>query len=193
VNKDRAASPADLVAGRREHFEALWRANHAAVFGYVLRRAQSPDDAADAIAETFTIAWRRLEAIPAGDRARLWLYGTARRVLSNQRRAERRRSSLAERLRAELVVGYQESEQHTGEFAELLAAFRRLREGDRELLSLEGWEGLDAAQIAEVLGCSRNAARIRLHRARRHLAECLADFTEDVSTGAIKAAKGETA
>jgi DNA-directed RNA polymerase specialized sigma24 family protein len=43
-------------------------------------------------------------------------------------------------------------------------------EADRELLALAGWEGLDPGQIAAVLGCSRNAARIRLHRARRRFA-----------------------
>jgi DNA-directed RNA polymerase specialized sigma24 family protein len=42
------------------------------------------------------------------------------------------------------------------------------------LLALVAWEGLDYGQIATVLGCSRNAARIRLHRARRKLAEELA-------------------
>jgi RNA polymerase sigma-70 factor (ECF subfamily) len=41
---------------------------------------------------------------------------------------------------------------------------------DREVLTLAAWEGLDAGEIATVMGCSRNAARIRLHRARRRLA-----------------------
>jgi RNA polymerase sigma-70 factor (ECF subfamily) len=49
------------------------------------------------------------------------------------------------------------------------AAFARLKGGDRELLALAVWEELDAGEIATVLGCSRNAARIRLHRARRRL------------------------
>jgi DNA-directed RNA polymerase specialized sigma24 family protein len=49
------------------------------------------------IAETFLTAWRRLDDVPAGDEARLWLYGVARRMLANQRRGARRRSSLADR------------------------------------------------------------------------------------------------
>ena len=55
------------------------------------------------------------------------------------------------------------------------AALRRLGDADREILTLAGWEGLDAGQIAVVLGCSRNAARIRLHRARRRFAVSLHD------------------
>jgi Sigma-70, region 4 len=54
-------------------------------------------------------------------------------------------------------------------------ALRRAGDADREILTLAGWEGLDAGQIAVVLGCSRNAARIRLHRARRRFAAELHD------------------
>ncbi len=107
--------------------------------------------------------------MPAGEQARLWLYGVARRVLANHRRGELRRSTLADRLRADLAVTHRPPA-YSGELADVAAAFRRLPEAERELLALAGWEGLDAGQIAAVLGCSRNAARIRLHRARRRLA-----------------------
>jgi RNA polymerase sigma-70 factor (ECF subfamily) len=32
------------------------------------------EDAADVVAETFLVAWRRLDSVPGGDEARLWLY-----------------------------------------------------------------------------------------------------------------------
>ena len=125
------------------------------------------------LAETFLTAWRRLDDVPPGDRARLWLYGVARRVLANQQRGEHRRSELADRLRAELTTAYRAPE-YAGELAGIAAAFRTLPEADRELLALVGWEELDNGQAAAVLGCSRNAVRIRLHRARRRLAEAIA-------------------
>jgi RNA polymerase sigma factor (sigma-70 family) len=139
------------------------------LLGYALRRTDNTDDAADVLAETFLTAWRRLDEIPQGPQARLWLYGTARRVLANQRRGERRRPALAYRLKADLSVSYRSQEQ-VGELADIAAAFRKIPESDRELPALSAWEGLDAGQIATVLGCSRNAARIRLHRARRRFA-----------------------
>ena len=155
---------------RRRRFEELYTANQASLLGYALRRTRSSDDAADVLAETFLVAWRRLDEIPAGAATRLWLYGAARRVLANQHRGERRRVALADRLKADLAVSYRPAEP-AGEMAELAAAFRRLPEPDRELLALASWEGLDAGQIATVLGCSRNAIRIRLHRARRRLTD----------------------
>jgi RNA polymerase sigma factor (sigma-70 family) len=167
-------SPPDAAAtDRRRRFDELYAANHRQVLGYLLRRTDNTDDAADVFAETFLIAWRRLDDLPTGQQARMWLYGTARRTLANYRRGERRRTALADRLRADLARGYQPPE-FDGELAEIGSAFRRLPEPDQELLALVAWEGLDPGQIAAVLGCSRNAARIRLHRARRRLAGELA-------------------
>ena len=154
------------LRARRERFERLYAAHHAHVLGYVLRRAH-PDDAADVVAETFLVAWRRLDDAPAGE-MHLWLYGVARRVLANHRRGERRRTYLADRLRREWAA--QNPIPRSPESDPRLAgAFQSLPDADRELLALEAWEQLDPGEIAAVLGCSRNAVRIRLHRARRRL------------------------
>jgi RNA polymerase sigma factor (sigma-70 family) len=162
-----------------ERFEAMYQAYHGPVLGYVLRRTENPDDAADVVAETFLTSWRRLDEIPPGDQARLWLYGVARRVLANYHRGERRRLALAGRLRDDLA-SYQPPE-YTGELAAIAEAFRRLSDEQRELLALEAWEGLDYGQIAVVLGCSRNAVRIRMHRARQRLARELAGVPGHIS------------
>ena len=55
----------------------------------------------------------------------------------------------------------------------MLAALETLSSDDRELLLLVGWDGLDAASVAEVLGCTPDAARARLSRARRRLEAAL--------------------
>ena len=160
-------------AARRRRFEALYAEHHAHVLGYALRRIDSPDEAADVLAETFLVAWRRLEVVPDDEHSRLWLYGVARRVMANQRRGERRRTQLADRLGAELLAR-SPLPQAPGEGTALAMAFRSLSPNDRELLALQGWEGLSPGEIAVVLGCSHNAARIRLHRARRRLRAALA-------------------
>lgn len=190
MNQTQSGVPFHGPDQRRQRFDALYDDYHGPVFGYVLRRTDSSDDAADAIAETFLIAWRRLDDIPAGDQARLWLYGVARRVLANQRRGERRRSTLADRLRAEMVFPIGEAGS-ADDLEALAAAFGRLRQKDREILALEGWEGLTPAQIATVLGCSGNAARIRLHRARRRLSEQLADDPKGPRPAAVTVLPGE--
>lgn len=180
------AGPATLE--RTLRFEDLYAAHRSRVFGYVLRRA-GPDDASDIIAETFLTAWRRLDEIPAGKEARLWLYAVARRVMANHRRGERRRSELANRLRRELST-VEIADEQTADLDELAAAFSRLSEADREVLALEAWEQLDPGEIAAVLGCSRNAARIRLHRARRRLAQQRASSSPQTRTAPTVSTKG---
>lgn len=71
-----------LSKQRRAAFEAVYLANFHRLTGYALRRASSPEDAADVVAETFLIAWRKFDDMPGNRETLLWLYGIARRVHS---------------------------------------------------------------------------------------------------------------
>jgi len=164
------ATASESQAYRRARFRAVYHANYHRVLGYLLRRTGRREDAEDVVAETFLTAWRRLEDMPPGPAARPWLYGIARNVLANHRRGERRRGRLAGLLHAESVLPSHPVDTDS-DVAWAAAAFARLGEDDRELLRLAAWEGLDPGEIGAVLGCSRNAARVRLHRARRRLAQ----------------------
>ncbi|MGV9533030.1 RNA polymerase sigma factor [Streptosporangium sandarakinum] len=167
---------------RRRRFEEAYLDAYERILGYATRRCDSPEDALDVVAETFEVAWRRIDDLPPGDQARLWLYGVARNVLANQRRGNLRRHAGQAELREDIADLYARTAP-PAERADLKAVgrvFRALSDDDRELLSLVAWEGLDAGEIARVLGCSRNAARIRIHRARRRLSRALA--VADVET-----------
>lgn len=157
---------------RQERFEQFFAANREAVLGYLLRRTGDRHDAADLLADTFLVAWRRLDDVPAGDETRPWLYGVARRALANHRRGQGRRHALADRLRSELTEADGPAPTMPDN-SPAAVAFRALPEQDRELLSLVAWEELDTAQIAITLGITRNAVRIRLHRARKRFAKLL--------------------
>ena len=149
---------------RRRRFEAAFDAYRADIVAYCSWRASSPSDAQDAVADVFLIAWRRAADLPEGDSARVWLYATARRVISNQRRSQRRRAALHERLAREPVAP---PRSEAGEENALVhAALRRLGARDREVLLLAEWEGLAPAEIAAVLGCLTVTVRGRPHRAR---------------------------
>jgi RNA polymerase sigma factor (sigma-70 family) len=150
---------------QRRRFDALFEAHSSDVVAYCDWRAGSPSDAEEAVAEVFLTAWRRLDDVPRGDAAQVWLYATARRVIANQRRSTRRRAALAERIA--LATPPQESEPTDPEESLVHEALRRLGPLDREVLLLSEWEGLAPAQIASVLGCAKVTARGRLHRARR--------------------------
>lgn len=160
----------DDTRATKVRFEALFAEHGREVLAFAVRRTDQPADAADVVAETFLVAWRRLDVVPPGDEARLWLYGVARQVMLNTRRSQRRRTRLGERLAA--AVGEHVVADHAevvGTVTAVRAALASLPVTDRELLQLTVWEGLTSAEVAVVLGIPAGTVRSRLHAARRRL------------------------
>jgi RNA polymerase sigma-70 factor, ECF subfamily len=156
------------VSDRPMLFERMFRAHHAAVYRYVMRRVEEPA-VQDLVAETFLIAWRRQDEISGEPLP--WLLGVARRVCANHLRARRRRVALGERLATDPMSrapGAGASEDHG-----LMQALAGLSETDREALLLVAWDGLSNRQAAKVLGCTPATFAVRLHRARTRLAAAL--------------------
>ena len=150
-----------------------------ALLAYFIRRLDSREDAADLLGETLVIVWRRKSAIPGDEtRARMWLYGVARKVLAGHRRGSRRRVALTDRLRDELVVA------PTGA-ADAVAGdeVRRLLEGlpelDREIVRLAYWEGFSLAEVAGILGLRPGTVRSRHSRAMAKLRVALEGADSD--------------
>jgi RNA polymerase sigma factor (sigma-70 family) len=175
----------------RTAFEQLFRETRDDLLAYVVRRSESAEDAADVLAETYLIAWRRLEAIPQGERARLWLFGVARNLLLKGASRGRSRDSLVKRLAGELRSAQPTNasvDDHRS--AALASALASLPERDREILTLTAWEGLTPKQIAAVIGTSVNVVRVRLHRARARLKRDLSDGRiNDPSAQSIEAVR----
>ena len=173
----------------RAAFEQLFRDTRNDLLAYIVRRSQSAEDAADVLAETYLVAWRRVEAIPTGERARLWLFGVARNLLLKGASRRRSRHALVERLAGELR-GAQPPKASVNDHrsAALAAALASLPERDREIMLLTAWEGLTPKQIAAVMGTSVNIVRVRLHRARTRLKRDLSDGRTHDPSGASKAA-----
>ena len=157
----------------------LYERHAPAVHRYALRRSD-PDTAEEVTAQVFLVAWRRREELP--DEPLPWLYGVARRALADQRRGASRRVRLRDRIEGETATARAVAAADSGGDAgglqapqpeladrDLAGALNRLSRADREALLLRYWEELEPAQIARVMGCSRAAAAVRLHRARGRL------------------------
>ena len=156
------------MASTDAEFSAVYTDTYWPVMRYFVRRlAGDAEHARDLTAEVFAVAWRRRSALPAEPLP--WLYEVARRVLSNERRSERRRARLTEAVRQQELV-QQPDPVHAPQGTDWVHhALEHLSESDQEVLRLAAWEGLAPAEIAAVLGCSANAAALRLSRARRRL------------------------
>jgi RNA polymerase sigma-70 factor (ECF subfamily) len=158
-------------------FRSLYEKNYADVRAFCLRRLAT-DEANDAAAEIFIIAWRKLAKVPEGKAGRLWLYGVARNVVAHQHRsrsqAKRLQSKLqqtAERLPYEPVTETVVVRRSQDEA--VLTALDRLKSDERELVRLKMWEELTHAEIGEVFGISAHAVDMRVQRVGKKLAKLL--------------------
>ena len=149
-----------------DRFSEMYGALYGRVHAYAERRVgrQAADEVA---AETFLVAWRRLEAIPGEPLP--WLYGVARNVVLRHRAGHARQAAARDALELERPA----TEPAESDDAELRAAWARLSESDRELLGLIAWEELTVADAARSLGGSAPVFSVRLHRARKRLERLL--------------------
>lgn len=161
-----------MVDPRAELFTSVYAEHHEAIRGYFLHRIRDSTSADELTSVTFEFAWRRIEELPAEPATRMWLYGVARRTLSNYWRSSSRQRNLITKLSSSIGdPRVQDSVSDIGEIA--LEAMQLLREREREALRLVYWDGLPHSEAAEVLGCSLNAFDIVLHRARRRMLTAL--------------------
>lgn len=177
---------------REERFRDLYDTMRTRVVSYALRRTPSPEDAADVVAEVFAIAWRRLDDLPQDESGLLWLYATARRVITNRGRKVLRQNEVLEKLHHQARRSFTNPAQRDlGQSLLAVRVLSQLGETDREILMLAGWEGLNSAQLGRTLQCSPVAARLRLHRARTRLSAALASSGLETDAPAEVPATGD--
>jgi RNA polymerase sigma-70 factor (ECF subfamily) len=151
-------------------FEELYRATYPRVLAYA-RSMASRDDADDAVAEAYAVAWRRQRDIPRS--AELgWLIGVTRRVLANTRRSRRRAGALHALLDLQpRAPGPDPADRiEDGDLRDALLALSPL---DREAVVLTAWFDLSSGDAAQALGITPAAFRMRAARARRRLGAAL--------------------
>ena len=179
------------AAGEPDCFGEIFDRHAGAVHAYLRARLAVADresvvGAADLVSVVFLEAWRRRRDVELHEESALpWLLGVARRVLLHRARSVRRHRTALARLSPDTSpaaegaagdVADEVARRVDGErrLAAVLAAFRRLRPAEQEVLTLCVWGGLDYASAAVALGVPVGTVRSRLSRARARLAE-LAD------------------
>ena len=163
-----AGDPSGLAAAYDRYAEPLYK--------YCRSMLSNPPDAADAVQDTFVIASCRLAELRDPDRLRAWLYAVARneclQILGSPRPAPRITVPPG---MADTVIDITEGAAERAELRALLTtAARGLNAAEREVLELQLRQGLETAEVADVLGVSRSQAAALASRARDQLEACLA-------------------
>ena len=174
---------AAIVAGDPDGLADAYDRYAAPLYTYCRSLLREPADAADAVQDTFVIAASKLAGLRDASRLRPWLYAVAR---NECHRRQRETASAAASALDQVPEMSDESADVTGgaERAELRtllrSAVRGLSASEQDLIELQLRQELDVAEIAAVLGVSRNHAHALLSRARSQL---------EVSLGALLVAR----
>ncbi|HEY1002333.1 MAG TPA: sigma-70 family RNA polymerase sigma factor, partial [Streptosporangiaceae bacterium] len=174
---------AAIVAGDPDGLAEAYDRYAAPLYTYCRSLLREPADAADAVQDTFVIAASKLAGLRDRNRLRPWLYAVARNEC--HRRLGDKASAATSALDQVPEMSDESADVAEGaERAELRAllrsAVRGLGASEQDLIQLQLRQELDVAEIAAVLGVSRNHAHALLSRARAQL---------EVSLGALLVAR----
>jgi len=176
-------------------FEALVAKYQHRLYNAVYRMTGRPEDAEELAQEAFLKALEKLDTFGGRSSFYTWLYRIAVNLtLSQRRRAARVRfqplttgeqdfdRSQAGKLSAEMAGRRNPGPAAAAESAEtarrVSEALERLDDEFRVVVVLRDVEGMDYAQIADVLDVPAGTVKSRLHRARAMLRELLSDLVE---------------
>ena len=167
--------------GDRPAFDELVRRTYVDTYTLALRLTAHEEDARDVVQESYLRAWKGLPRFRGDAQFSTWMY----RITANTAytAVKRRRRHRAESLDAmledpiELRPGAQpEDAAESAALLERLAGgLEQLPPKLRVLVVLKDVYGLSHDEIAEELGISVPAAKVRLHRGRKRLRDLLYD------------------
>lgn len=172
----------ELVAaardGERQAFAELVRRHQQDVYTLAVRLLGNRELAADVTQDALIRAWRGLGSFRGEAAFSTWLYRiTVNAAWSARRRARRHHAADIEQVEHELpaVDHVEEAGESLGLRQALREAMGELSPGARTVVILKDVYGWNHAEIAESLGISVTAAKVRLHRARVTLQRLLED------------------
>jgi RNA polymerase sigma-70 factor, ECF subfamily len=179
----------------RPPFETVVAENYERIYSVIYRLVTDEEEAADLTQDTFVAAHRAWDRFRHEASAYTWLYRIAVNLTKNrfekhQRTESRRAYSLDEPMQFdsdEMTRQVRDWTMAPDRIAEndqlraiVLEEVRNLKYDYREVVVLRDLEGLAYREIADVLGCSVEAIKSRLFRARSVLRERLEELLEEI-------------
>jgi RNA polymerase sigma factor (sigma-70 family) len=179
-----AQAEVDWVAGLRRGetaaFDVVFAAYRRRLYAYLVRMTRRRDVAEDLLQETFLRLAQHAKRLAEDTRLGAWLFTVAHRLVQSWGRAQAVRAQLAGDLPAEEAATTDRSPLEAVADSQtqlaLERAFAALPPAYREVALLVGIEGMQPAEVADVLGIRADAVRQRLARARAQLSELLGEI-----------------
>ena len=156
--------------GNQFAYETLVRRHQDAVFGLAMSMTRNPEDAADMAQEAFIRAYTKLEQYNPNYEFKSWMLRICANLTKNLFRGRVRRRKMEERHMVQTEI---EQSATTPDFQELEEALAKLPAKFGAPLRLKYMEGLGYEEVAKILGVGVSAAKMRVLRGKKMLAEVL--------------------
>ena len=169
----------ERAPSERDEFDQIVSEHRGRLYRVVLNVVSDPDLAADVLQDTFLRAWRGMARFRGEAAIGTWLHRIAvNTALTARRKAISLRGRTTEMDDDYVAEATPENDpERRGEVMDLRrslqSALDALPAGQRQVVVLKDVEGWSHAEIADRLGISESAAKVRLHRAHRRLARVL--------------------
>ena len=164
--------------GDREAFDELVRRTFVDTFTLARRLTGNEEDARDVVQESYLRAWKAIGKFRGEAAFSTWLYRITANTASSH--VQRRRRQRAEPFAEGFEPADRAAEEQVSRGAESAEALERISAALDELpaklrtvVVLKDVYGLPHDAIADELGITVSAAKVRLHRARRKLRDTL--------------------
>lgn len=171
----------EFLAGDKQVFERIFLAYYDDLYRYGLRLAGDEEVAKDCIQNLFQRLWQRRKKLGPVAEIKPYLFAALRHHITDELRAQKRRSALQTGYPGEVELTVQHSpedfliaQQLTSvQQALLLGALQQLSNRHREALYLKFFDSLAYDRIAEIMGLNQQSVRNLVHQAIKRLRQVL--------------------
>jgi RNA polymerase sigma-70 factor (ECF subfamily) len=163
-------------AGDEAAFEALVRLHQDRLYGVALRMTGHPQDAQDAVQDALIHAWRGLPQFRQDAQFSTWLVRVVINRCHNLRRGWAAPAAAPDETLADAGASLETTVEDRRRQEAVIAAIARLPFDQRAALVLHTFDGRSQAEVAQLLGTTESAVKVRIHRARRALLGMLQDW-----------------
>ncbi len=154
-----------VKAGNLDLMGLLFKRHHKTLFNFLYHMTYQRDVAEDMTQQVFYRMLKYRESFTGSGEFLHWMYTIARNVIKDQGRRKKLPMAAAHiDDMIDMVPGHTHVEE-----AQLRRAIGTLNDAEREILSLSRFEELKNQEVAEILGITEGAVKVRLHRAMHQL------------------------
>lgn len=180
---DLAELVAAAQAGERQAFDELVRRTYVEMYTLAVRLTANEEDASDVVQEAYLRAWKGIRRFRGDSQFTTWMYRITANAASTMTQRRRRQQvthidDVAEPVETRLEHQPEGAAESAAALEELSVAVSVLPPKLRAIIVLKDVYGLSHEDIAEELGISVAAAKVRLHRGRKKLRDLLYDDQE---------------